>query len=42
MEPSDLSRLAAQVDGVTERRQDGLLCWGDHGRLLANSTTPML
>ena len=28
MQPSDLSRLAAQLDGVTERRQDGLLCWG--------------
>jgi hypothetical protein len=35
MEPSDLSRLAAQLDGVTERRQDGLLCWRYHGRLVA-------
>jgi hypothetical protein len=35
MEPSDLSRLAAQLDGVTERRQDGLPCWRYHGRLVA-------
>jgi len=35
MEPSDLTRLAAQLDGVTERRQAGLLTWRYHGRLVA-------
>lgn len=35
MKLSDLSRLAAQLDGATERRQDGLLCWRYHGRLVA-------
>jgi hypothetical protein len=31
----DLSRLAAQLDGVTERRRDGLLDWRYRGRLVA-------
>lgn len=35
MKPSDLSRLAAQLDGVTERRQEDLLSWRYHGRLVA-------
>ena len=32
---ADLSRLAAQLDGVAERRPDGLLDWRYHGRLVA-------
>ena len=35
MEPADLSHLAAQLDGVTERRRDGLLDWRYRGRLVA-------
>jgi hypothetical protein len=35
MQPADISRLASQLDGVTERHQDGLLCWRYHGRLVA-------
>jgi len=31
----DLSRLAAQLEGVSERRRDGLLDWRYHGRLVA-------
>lgn len=31
----DLSRLAAQLDGVSERRRKGLLDWRYHGRLVA-------
>ncbi|MGH3003290.1 MAG: hypothetical protein ACRDM1_11625 [Gaiellaceae bacterium] len=31
----DLSHLAAQLDGVTERRQDGLVHWRYRGRLIA-------
>jgi hypothetical protein len=31
----DVSRLAAQLDGVSERRRDGLLDWRYHGRLVA-------
>jgi hypothetical protein len=30
-----LSRLAAQLDGVVERRRNGLLEWRYHGRLVA-------
>jgi hypothetical protein len=30
-----LSSLAAQLDGVVERRRDGLLDWRYHGRLVA-------
>lgn len=30
-----LSRLAAQLDGVSERRRKGLLDWRYHGRLVA-------
>jgi hypothetical protein len=33
--PDDLSRLAAQLDGVAESRRRGLLDWRYHGRLLA-------
>lgn len=35
MEPADLSRLAAQLEGVRERRRDGLLDWRYGGRLVA-------
>jgi hypothetical protein len=31
----DLSRLTAQLDGVSESRRDGLLDWRYHGRLVA-------
>ncbi len=32
---ADLSRLAAELDGVAERSRDGLLDWRYHGRLVA-------
>ena len=32
---ADLSTLAARLDGVSERRRDGLLDWRYHGRLVA-------
>jgi len=32
---ADLSRLAAELDGVVERRRDGLLDWRYQGRLVA-------
>jgi hypothetical protein len=32
---ADLSRLAAQLDGVSERCRDGLLDWRYRGRLIA-------
>jgi hypothetical protein len=35
MRLADLSRLAAELDGVTERRRDGLLEWRYRGRLVA-------
>lgn len=35
MRPDDLSRLAAQLEGVSERRRRGLLDWRYHGRLVA-------
>jgi hypothetical protein len=35
MQLADLSRIAAELDGVTERRRDGLLDWRYHGRLVA-------
>jgi hypothetical protein len=35
MELADLSRVAAQLDGVSERRRAGLLEWRYHGRLVA-------
>jgi hypothetical protein len=31
----DVSRLAAELEGVSERRRDGLLEWRFHGRLVA-------
>jgi hypothetical protein len=31
----DLSRLAAQLEGVSESRREGLLHWRYHGRLVA-------
>jgi hypothetical protein len=31
----DLSRLAAQLEGVSETRHNGLLDWRCHGRLVA-------
>jgi hypothetical protein len=35
MRPARLSRLAAQLDGVAERRRGDLLEWRYHGRLVA-------
>jgi hypothetical protein len=35
VELQDLSRLAAQLDGVSESRRGGLLDWRYHGRLVA-------
>ena len=35
MRPDDLSRLAVELDGVSERRREGLLDWRYHGRLVA-------
>jgi hypothetical protein len=35
MELADVSRLAAQLDGVSERLRDGRLEWRFHGRLVA-------
>ncbi len=35
MRLADLSRLAAQLEGVTERSRDGLLEWRYRGRLVA-------
>jgi hypothetical protein len=35
MKASDLSRLAGQLEGVTERTRDGLLDWRYRGRLVA-------
>ncbi|HST25882.1 MAG TPA: hypothetical protein VLJ76_07810 [Gaiellaceae bacterium] len=35
MELADISRLAAQLEGVTEGRRNGLLDWRYHGRLVA-------
>ena len=32
---ADLSRLVAELDGVSERSRDGLLDWRYHGRLVA-------
>jgi hypothetical protein len=32
---ADVSRLAAQLDGVAERRRDGLIDWRYQGRLVA-------
>ena len=35
MQPAELSRLAAELDGVSERRREGLLDWRYRGRLVA-------
>jgi hypothetical protein len=35
MELADISRLAAQLDGVAERRREGRFDWRYHGRLVA-------
>jgi len=35
MKPAELSRLAAELDGVAERRREGLLDWRYRGRLVA-------
>ena len=35
MRLADLSNLAGQLDGVSERRRDGVLDWRYHGRLVA-------
>jgi DNA-binding GntR family transcriptional regulator len=32
---ADLSRMSAQLDGVSERRREGLLDWRYRGRLVA-------
>ena len=40
MTDSDLSSLAAQLDGVAERRHNGLLEWRYRGRLVARQLDP--
>lgn len=35
MKLSDVCRLTAQLDGVTERRHDGLRSWRRRGRMVA-------
>ena len=35
LELADVSRLAARLEGVSERRRDGLLDWRYRGRLVA-------
>jgi hypothetical protein len=35
MRLADISRLAAQLDGIVERRREGLLDWRYSGRLVA-------
>jgi hypothetical protein len=35
MTPADISRLAAELEGVAERSRDGLLEWRYRGRLVA-------
>ena len=35
MELADVSRLAGQLEGVSERRREGLLDWRYRGRLVA-------
>jgi hypothetical protein len=35
MQLAHVSRVAAQLDGVAERRRNGLLDWRYHGRLVA-------
>ena len=35
MKLDDLTRLGAQLKGVSERRREGLLDWRYHGRLVA-------
>ena len=35
MKPAELSRLATELDGVAERRREGLLDWRYRGRLVA-------
>jgi len=35
VKPDDVSRLADELDGVAERRRDGLLDWRYRGRLVA-------
>ena len=35
MRLDDVSRLAAQLEGVSETRREGLLNWRYHGRLVA-------
>ena len=33
--PADLSRVAGELEGITERRREGLLDWRYRGRLVA-------
>jgi hypothetical protein len=35
MRPDDVSRLAAQLERVSENRREGPLDWGYHARLVA-------
>ncbi|HXZ58213.1 MAG TPA: hypothetical protein VEG40_11585 [Gaiellaceae bacterium] len=35
MKPAELSRIAAELDGVAEQRREGLLDWRYRGRLVA-------
>ena len=35
MRVADIRRVAGRLDGVAERRRDGLLDWRYHGRLVA-------
>ena len=40
MRLEELSRLAAQLEGVSESRRDGLLNWRYRGRLVARELDP--
>jgi hypothetical protein len=40
MRLADISKVAAQLDGVAERRRDGLLDWRYRGRLVARQLDP--
>ena len=42
MRLEDLSRLAAQLDGVSESRRDCLLVWRYHGRLVSRQLNDVL
>jgi hypothetical protein len=40
MRVADLRRVVGRLDGVAERRRDGLLDWRYHGRLVARELDP--